>query len=148
MTLDKATLESSLLDLMNTHGASAADCAALWASAFGGYAADVTPSSLAPAPASAQAALETALAAAFAKKSALADMDAAFTAAAAALGAGMAPAFTATPPPAPIGWATLLAAPYPETAAAAASKIATAIDTWMKTGSAVPSAGGPAVNWS
>lgn len=135
MPLVAAGLEADLEDLMTNHGASAAECAALWASAFGSYAGGVVPASTTVS--AAQSALESALAAAFASPSALAAMDTAFTAAATTIATGMAPTFTGVPPPAPIGWAALLAEPYPETAAEAAANIAGAIDVWMKTGSAV-----------
>jgi hypothetical protein len=134
MPLVAANLQSDLESLMTDHGATAADCAALWASAFGSYASDVVPESTGVS--AAQAALETALAAAFASSSALAAMDTAFTAAATTIAAGMAPAFAGVPPPAPIGWAALLAEPYPETAADAAAKVANAIHAWMITGQA------------
>jgi len=134
MPLNKAALQTSLTNLMTTHGATTLACAGLWASAFGSYASGVVPSSTTVS--AAQTTLQAALAAAFATPSALAAMDAAFTAAAATIAGGMAPTYTGVPPPAPIGWAVLLAAPYPATAAAAAAKVATAIDTWMRTGSA------------
>lgn len=146
MALVSAALQASFLDLMNNKGATAAACAALWATAFGSYAASVVPPSV-TVPA-AQATLQSALASAFASPSAMAAMDAAFTAAAVTIGAGMAPAFIAVPPPAPIGWATVLAAPYAATNGAAATKIANAIHAWMLTGLATPVPPGPPVPWS
>jgi hypothetical protein len=133
MALDAAALQASFTSLMTNHGATSAACAALWASAFGSYASGVVPpSTTVPA---AQAALQSALGAAFATPSALAAMDAAFTAAASTIAAGMAPSFTGVPPPSPIGWATVLNGPA-ATAAAAAAKVTAAIDAWMKTGTA------------
>lgn len=134
MPLVSADLEAALEDLMTNPGATAPACAALWAAAFGSYAAGVVPPSTTVA--AAQATLQSALAAPFATPSAPAAMDLAFTAAAATIGTGMAPAFTAVPPPTPIGWLTLLALPYPTTAAAAAAEIAAAIHAWMLTGTA------------
>jgi hypothetical protein len=62
-------------------------------------------------------------------------VDAAFAAFAATVGLGMAPAFVAVPPAAPLGVAVLLTAPQP-THAAAAALFATTIDSWFRTGSA------------
>jgi hypothetical protein len=119
---------------MDSKGATAAACAALWASAFGTYAGSVVPASTTVA--AAEATLQSALAAAFASPSAAAAMDSAFQAAAVTIGTGMLPAFAAVPPPAPIGWATVLAEPYPADNAAAAAKLSTAIHAWMLTGTA------------
>ena len=63
------------------------------------------------------------------------------------VGGGMAPAFVATPPPGPVGFAGLFSLPYPSTHSAAATGVRDAIDTWAKTGSATPSGGGSPVNW-
>lgn len=134
MPLVVATLQSAMQNLMTNHGATAAACAASWASAFGSYAASVVPASTTVS--AAQATLQSALAAAFGSPSAAAAMDSAFQAAALTIGTGMAPTFTAVPPPSPIGWATVLAAPYEATAAGAATKVATAIHAWMLTGTA------------
>lgn len=144
VSLVAATLASGLD--FGTHGATAALCAQQWASAFGSYAGDIVPSSLNVA--AAQASLQSALTTAFASTSAVSQIDAAFAAAAATIAAGMAPAFTGTPPVAPLNLATALAQPYPSTHSAAQTKVATHIDTWMKTGMATPTAGGPPVNWS
>jgi len=136
MALDAAALTTSLQNLMTTPGATAAAAAALWASAFGSYAGGVVPTSAAvPA---AQATLQTALAAAFALPSATAAMDTAFTAAALTIAGGMtAGGFTGTAPANPIGWATLLGAPYSATNALAAAKIANGIHAWMLTGTSL-----------
>jgi hypothetical protein len=75
-------------------------------------------------------------------------METAFATFATALATGMAPAFVAVPPPAPIGFATLFAKPYPTTHAAAAQAVSDAIDVWMKTGTATPAAGGSPQNWA
>lgn len=134
MPLVSAALQADLEDLMANPGATAAACAALWAGAFGSYAASVVPAST-TVPA-AQTALQSALAAAFATPSAVAAMDSAFTAAAVTIAGGMAPAFAGVPPPSPIGWAALLAEPYSATHAEAATKVANAIHAWMLTGTA------------
>jgi len=135
MPLVAATLEAALLDLMDNHGATVADCAALWASAFGSYAGSVVPPSTTVA--AAQATLQSALASAFASPDALPAMDAAFQAAAATIATGMLPLYTGVPPASPIGWAALLGEPYAATNAEAAANIAAVIDPWMKTGIAI-----------
>lgn len=60
-------------------------------------------------------------------------MESAFATFAVTVGGGMA-GYAPTPPPSPVGFASQFGGPKPETAAAAASAIASLIDTWMKTG--------------
>lgn len=146
MPLDAPGLEADLEELFAEPPATVAECADAWAAAVGAYASGVVPASATVA--AAQAALAGALLSAFQTPAAAAPMEAAFTAFATTVGAGMAPAFVATPPPSPVGIATLSAPPHPETHAAAANKYATAIDVWMKTGTATPSVGGAPVPWS
>jgi len=88
-----------------------------------------------------------ALQTAFEGADAVAGFDAAFTAFAATVATGMLPAFTGTPPTAPLGVSTLLLAPQP-THAAAAATFASLIDTWMKTGSATSVPPGTVLTWS
>jgi hypothetical protein len=109
------------------------------------YAAGVVPASTA-VPAAAGT-LESALVGAFGGTTAPADLEGAFLAFATAVGAGMAPAFVAVPPPAPVGFAAQLTTNQ-ATKSAAASAFASSIDTWMRTGTATPSGGGAPVNWS
>lgn len=133
MPLDPAALQSSLETLFAEPPLLVGECADAWGQALQGYAAGVVPpSTTVPAAAST---LTAALAAAFATPVAAPAVDAAFTAFAASVGLGMAPAFAAIPPPAPLGIATLLAAPAPSHAAAAAA-FASLIDTWCHTGTA------------
>jgi hypothetical protein len=150
MALDSAGLEDDLKELAETPGETIADCAQQWADALDGYATGIIPTSTQVT--TAAAALQVALAAAFANVNAAATaaaMEAAFLTFATTVGAGMAPAFVATPPPSPLGFATLFAAePKPETHADAASDFRSAIDDWMITGTATPSVGGSPVNWS
>jgi hypothetical protein len=75
-------------------------------------------------------------------------METAFASFASTVGTGMAPAFIATPPPGAVGFAAQFAGPYPETHADAGDQIGSLIDTWMRTGTAVPSGGGSPVPWS
>lgn len=171
MTLTKATLKSALQAIAADAGLPYDDedsawhnhvaapqgpsqqraaAAELWATAVGSYAGSVVPACTVPAATAAQTALQTAIATTFAGTDAAttaASLETAFLAYATALGAGMVPGFVATPPSEAVGFATLFTAPYPATHAAAAQRIADAIDTWLKTGTAVPSGGGPAVHW-
>jgi len=148
MTLDLDSLTSDLEDIATDPPDTTALCANAWADALGGYVTDLTPP---PTPASitaAIAALQTALLSAFGTTAAAPSMEAAFTTFGAALGTGMAPAFTATPPPGPVGFAKLFTPPFPTTHSAAAQAMADAIHAWITTGTAVPAAGGAAVPWA
>lgn len=118
-----------------------------WAGAIDAYAKGVIPPSTTAA--AAKSALEGALMGMSAPGAALVAFPAAFTAYAAALGGGMAPAFIATPPPAPIVFAPAMAAGMAGApASAVVPQIATIIDLWFRTGMAVPALGGPPVPWS
>jgi hypothetical protein len=137
MTLSKSGLKSDIEDLAASPGATIADCAQAWADAMQTYAGGVVPPSAAVA--SAAATLKTALQSAFANSVAAttaAAMEAAFAAFGAAVGVGMAPVFTATPPAGAVGFAALFAAAKPATHTLAATAISDAIDTWMKAGTA------------
>lgn len=149
MALDPAGLDVDLEALASSPGATIAACATLWADATESYAAAIEPPSTGVS--SAAAALETALVSAFGNSDAASTasaMEAAFAQFAATVGAGMAPAFTATPPPGEVGFAGLFAPPFPATHAEAAADVSSAIDAWMRTGTATPSGGGAPVNWS
>ena len=146
MPLVAATLEADLEALFAEPPGTTAECAQAWGDAASSYASGVVPPSTTVA--AAAATLAGALTSAFAAPNAATPMDAAFTAFATTVGAGMAPAFVAAPPPSPVGFATLFAPPFPETHAEAANKFATALDVWMKTGTATPALGGPPVPWS
>lgn len=129
-----------------TPGATVPDCAQLWADAVKDYAASVVPPSTSLAVAA--SALEAAFTTVFAAPAAVSGLESAFTAFGASLGLGMAPAFVAVGPPGPVGFATLFTQPYPSTHAAAAAAVSGAIDTWMRTGTATPAAGGGPTPWS
>jgi hypothetical protein len=133
MPLDPVTLQSELETLFAEPPPGAAACADAWACAMLDYAAAVVPPSATVG--AAADALALALEAACATPAAAPPVDAAFAAFAVTVGGGMAPAYAATPPPAPLGIAALLAAPVP-THAAAATLFAGLIDTWFRTGSA------------
>ena len=73
----------------------------------------------------------------------------AFASFAAILGTGMAPAFIATPPATPINLAVVIPVGIAGgTADTIATTMAAIIDTWFRTGLAVPSVGGAAIPWS
>jgi hypothetical protein len=146
MPLVTATLQTQLQDVFTNFGSDIPSCASKWADAIATYFTPVVPPSTMVA--AAKATLTAQLAAAFAQPFAPPAMDLACTAFALTVAGGMALAFVAVPPPAPIGWATLLAEPYPISAAEAAQKIATALDARARTGTATPSVGGSPVPWS
>jgi hypothetical protein len=73
----------------------------------------------------------------------------AFAAYAATLAGGMAPAFTATPPPAIIDFKPVATAGFAGASAKTCADImAGIILAWFKTGTATPSAGGSPIPWS
>lgn len=145
MPLDTTALYDGVLAVAATPGPDIPACAQQWADAVEAYALAVVPVSTTVT--AAASTLSSSLAVAFALPAAAASMEAAFTAFGTAVGAGMAPAFVATPPPGPVGFATQFAL-FPATHALAATAISGLIDTWAKTGTAVPSGGGPAVPWT
>lgn len=145
MPLDAAELESQVEALAADPPPTIAGCAAAWADAVEAHFSAVVPASTTVS--EARATLETALASAFASPAAAPGLEAAFAAFAVTVGAGMAPAFVATPPPAPVGFALQFLV-QPTTHAAAAAAIAALLDTWARTGTATPSGGGAPVAWS
>lgn len=72
----------------------------------------------------------------------------AFTTWAVTVGGGMAPAFVAVPPPAPVPWAAAFAGGNLPTRVAGVAAVASTLDAWARTGTATPSGGGPPVPWS
>lgn len=146
MAVDLSGLEDALEQLAASPRSSAAAAAQGWASACQDYAAGVVPASTSVA--TATPALASALETAFGQLSSAAAMETAFTAWATAVGLGMAPAFVSTPPPAPIGLASLFAGDNPATHAAAASRLGSALDTWFRTGTGTPAAGGSPQPWT
>jgi hypothetical protein len=144
MPLNSAALQSGILAVCSSPGPSVAACAQQWADAMGNYASGVIPPSLTVD--AAKSALVGALTSAFATFAPPA-METAFAAFAATVGAGMAPGFVATPPPRPVGFAALAAPPAPLSHADAAARTATLIDTWMRSATATPAAGGSPSPW-
>lgn len=128
-------------------------CATQWGDAIQAYTVGIIPPSTTVAVA--VLTLKTALATAFetgqaeGTGAALAtQLELAFAVFALTISGGMVPAFIGAPPTAPMGWAAALAEDPPSTHSEAANKYSDLIDTWMKTGTAVPSIGGDSVNWS
>jgi hypothetical protein len=148
MALNLAALKSS----PGLPGAGNADypptlaaCVTAWCAAIQAWASAVVPASTTVA--AATATLNGALTAAFGTTGAAAAMETAMTAFGATVGGGMAPAFVAVPPPAPVGFATLFSS-NSATKQGGVDKVADALHAWALTGTATPSGGGPAVNWS
>lgn len=142
--LDSGKLQSAIFSVCESPAQTAAACAQQWAQAMGDYASGIVPpSTTVPA---ARSALAGSLAAAFATPFAAPGMESAFAAFAATVGAGQA-GFVPLPPPRPVGFAALLAVISP-THASAAAAVASLVDTWMRSGSSTPVAGGSPVPWS
>ncbi len=147
MALDTTGLESDLEALFVNPSIDATTLAGQWADTMEDYTTGVVPTSTTVT--AAAATLKTALTPLFGSTApAAAAMDTAFQAFAVTVGVGMLPAFVATPPPLPPGFVAGLLPPFPATHATAAAKWKTIIDNWMRTGTAVPSGGGPSVPWS
>lgn len=132
MPINQAAIKSGL---MGTYGTAAA-AAQAWGNAVGaGIATIVPPSTTAAA---AITLLKTGLTTAFGQTTApygVPAMEQAFASFAASLALGMAPAFTAVAPTTPVGFATL----FNHTRSSqdqAAQDIASAVVSWLKTGSA------------
>lgn len=152
MPLVKATLAMAIQSLSESPpGAGSPDPVPMqanaWGDAIGAYFAAVAPPSATVA--AATATIKGALASAFGTPGgAGAAMEGAFSAFAATVAAGMAPAFVAVPPVAPVGFATFFARDPDGDFAQSASDLADLVDTWAKTGTATPSGGGPPIMWS
>lgn len=155
MALVKANLESALKALMDpndvgftTFPASTPITAERWSTIINNYASSVIPASLGSA--AAKLALQTTLLGIDPNtQNGLVLFANGLTAYAAALGAGMAPAFIAVPPPIPIVLSTMSAAGLAGASGSdCASILATLIDTWFRTGTATPSGGGSPIFWS
>jgi hypothetical protein len=144
MPLDPDGLEDDIEAIFAAPG-STSENAAAWAAAMESYASGILPASAAVS--AAASTLEAALAAAFVVPLGAAPlMEAAFAAFAVTVGGGMA-GFVPTPPPSPVGFATL-APELPETAAEGAAAWAPLIHSWLTTGTSTPSVGGSPVTWS
>jgi hypothetical protein len=146
MPLDTTELFDGLLDVAANPGPDIPTCAQQWADAVEAYATAIVPASTTVS--TAASALKSDLEVAFAVPLGAAPlMETAFATFATTVGTGMAPAFTATPPPGPVGFATQFAL-FPATHALAATALTNLIDAWAKTGTATPSGGGSPQNWA
>lgn len=144
MPLSLAALQSGIQNVCASPAETAAGCADQWAQAMGDYAEALVPASATVS--AARATLASSLAAAFVTSFAAPGMDSAFAAFAATVGAGQV-GFVPVPPPRPVGFAALLATLQP-THNSAAAAVAGLIDSWMRSGSSTPVAGGPPVPWT
>jgi hypothetical protein len=134
MPLVSSVLAGKLAALFAAPPPDAGACGAAWGDAVKDYAGGLVPPSTAVA--AAAGALGGALGAAFAAADAAPGMESAFSAFGASVALGQAPLFTGAPPAGPVGFASQFAGPKPETHGAAASAIASLIDTWMRSGTA------------
>ena len=131
MPLNASSLSSGLASLFSGPPPSAGGCAAQWASSVQSWAVGIVPPSAAVS--GAVSTLQGALSSAFASPNCAPALESAFAAFAVTVGGGMV-GYAPTPPPGQVGFASQFAGPKPATAAAAASAIASLIDTWAKTG--------------
>ena len=146
MALIKEQLKNALKNIADNPPETHAEAADLWAQAIVDYASNVIP------PSSGVSALKSALVGvftgAFSSVAAAPLMEPAMTTFGAGVGAGMAPAFVAVPPAGPVGFALLWVDNTDDTDQAA-DELASAIDTWMRTGTATAIAPGSVpVFWS
>jgi hypothetical protein len=147
MALVQSTLRDALRDLFVAPGPTEVDCRFSWRAAMITYATPITPPSTAVT--AAGNALALGLAGFNAPGAAAGKLESAFATFAATLAAGMAPAFVGVPPPGIVGFVSQFAGAMPATHLAAADALATLIDTWMRTGTALTQPGGvPVVPWS
>lgn len=137
MALNLAGLQPDLEAFFAAPPATAIECGSQWGTIMEAYASGIVPPSLGVS--AAATTLAGALATAFVGGPAavVPGVEAAFLAFATAVGLGMAPTFTGTPPPAPVGFALEFAKPpalWATTHEDAAILWATMIHTWMTTG--------------
>ncbi len=144
MTLG-ASLSSDLEAVFSNPGSSESDVADGWSDAISAYALGVVPASIGHV--AAKAAFRAALEGFGAPGASVAALQAGLTAFAAQIGLGMAPAFVATPPAGPCPLESMNT-DRPATHALAAGNVTSIIDSWFRSGTAVPSGGGSPVPWS
>jgi len=150
MALVVDTLSSSFESFFSSPPDTALGCAESWAGCMRDYALSISPPSVTVE--AAQLVLSSTLASIF-ETSVIASatasaMEGAWAVFAATVAAGMAPAFAATPPPGLVGFLILFQASPPSTHLEAAQRFSSRIDTWIRTGTAVPAGGGGVINWS
>jgi hypothetical protein len=121
----------------------ASTAAQKWADAVGTYCAAITPPSLTVT--AAQTALQGTLSSINSDAQNFATVfSTAMTAFATMVGTGMAPAMVAVPPTSPLS----ITLKENDDTDKSAGDFAKSVDSWMKTGTATPSAGGPPVPWA
>jgi hypothetical protein len=137
MALNTAGLQGDLLALFANPSPDVTALAEQWRAAMVAYASGIVPPSLNVT--TAGATLKSTLIGIFGTTGVAqgAAMDAAFAAFAVSVAAGMLPTYTGVPPASPPGFVANLAPPFPTTHAAAVTKWAGILDTWMRTGTAV-----------
>jgi len=150
MPLVVATLQASILDLIDNPSDTAAGAAEKWSDAIGDYASAIV---MAPTTTGedAKSDLKDALTITFESPSdtttASTTWDAPMAAFAGTLAGGMAPDFTGTPPGAGFSSVVFTGANFEDSTAAAAA-LSASIDGWFKTGIAVNNSSGASSTWS
>jgi hypothetical protein len=145
MPLNLSALQSGLEGVASKPPASTAEAAQRWADAVLAYATAVLP--LSSTVQAAAATLAGGLAGAFSAPAAAPGMESAFAAFGASVGLGMA-GYTPAPPAVPVGFAQVFATNR-GSAAEGAQAVASAIDSWMRTGlSTLVAPPNTAVPWS
>lgn len=142
MPLVEATLAADLEALFADPPPTESECAGEWASAFESYASTIFPTSSTVSIAAAT--LRGALSGFNGDTQLASKLASALTGFAGTIAGGMAPAFAGTPPASPLS----LTFSNHDTPRAAAQAIASAVQTWMITGTATPIPSGPPVLWS
>jgi hypothetical protein len=142
MPLDPDTAKTTLGAMFAAPPATEAAAAAEWANALEDLTTGIVPPSTTVA--AAKVTFQAALVGFGLPGAAAAVLEAALVTFAATVGDGMSATHTDTPPIAPVG----LLFPTESDAQNAADAIIDILDTWFKTGTATPNAGGSPVNWS
>ena len=150
MPLVRETLSSSFSSFFASPPSTAAQCAQEWANSMSDYCLAISPPSTTVLAASSvlSSTLTSIFESSTAASATAAAMEAAWAIFAASVGVGMSPSFVPTPPPGLVGFLTLFQSEPPDTHAEAAQRFSSRIDTWIRTGTAVPSGGGGVINWS
>lgn len=150
MALIKANLEIELRKIFDTSYSSfeefpqdLTEASIRWSEAINSYAKNVIPTSI-NSEAAKQAFATTLL-----NSDTSTALPLAFTNYATLLASGMLPTFVATPPPISIDFTSVYALGFGGgSSKSVASLMSTIIDTWFKTGTAIPSGGGSVITWS
>lgn len=148
MPLILPSLSNQLVGLFRSPEDTVLANAQRWGQIMQSYASTIAPPSISVPAAS--AALVSQLTSAFQSPSEgnrVAELEQAFRSFALILGQGMAPAFTATPPPGLVGFASIFSSNN-STQEAAAQIFAARIHAWLLTGTAVNNASGVTVIWN